>query len=145
MAEAVDLPIPSPPNPDLAYRALRRCAVTIANSNLNPIALATSLFSEELIPEILHRNIKDVHSNRNSSERIEDMMECVRERCKHQGKDFKTFIDIVYELGERDLANKVIERYRGTLYRRYTCVCKPTLSGILCYYTVHVYTCTCSI
>ena len=113
MATEDTLPIPNPLKPALTYRALVKCTVIIKDSNLSPTEFGDALFAEELISDTVHKDAKDTHTNCTRRERIEDMMEHVREACKSRGQVFATFIGILHEQGERDLADTIIKKYRG--------------------------------
>lgn len=100
-------------NSDLAVEALRRCTDVIVRSNIDPIALARKLYSKEVISEDVYKRVKDKSSRDTNEDRLETILDDIRDRVKHNTSIMMTFVDILRNDFERnDLADVIMSKFK---------------------------------
>ena len=101
---------------DVALRALAQCTDTIVESNIDPKALARKLYSKEIISESVYKKVKDNGTRDSKEERIEEVLDELRDRIKHDPNVLINFLSTLKELCRNDLALKIEQKYQGILY-----------------------------
>ena len=79
----------------MAVEALRRCTYDIVRSNIDPIALARKLYSEEVISEDVYKRVRDKASRDTNEDRLETILDDIRDRVKHNTSIMMTFVHIL--------------------------------------------------
>ena len=101
---------------DAALRALGQCTDTIVDSNIDPKALARKLYSKEVISESVYKKVRDRETRDSKEERIEEVLDDLRDRIKHDPNVLINFLSTLKELSQNDLALKIEQKYQGTLH-----------------------------
>ena len=101
-------------NSEICRRALVQCTDVIVESNVDPIALARKLLSKEVISENVYKNVKDKET---TSDRLDRILDDLKDRVKHNVSIFTTFLDILRDdsLKRHDLADKIMSKYKGMI------------------------------
>ena len=105
-------------NSDVARRALVKCTSAIVESTLDPIVLARRLVSEEIISEVVYKIIKDKKTGDTSADRLDLILDDLKDHVKHNVSAFIIFLDILRNdtLNRQDLADKIMSKYKGMIY-----------------------------
>ena len=91
-----------------ARRALVQCTDIIIESTIDAIVLARKLYSEEIISEIVYKKVKDKTTN---EERLEIILDEIKNLVKHDVNIFTKFVNILKEgLHRKDLAGEIIAK-----------------------------------
>ena len=87
-------------------------------SNIDPIALARKLYSKEIISEDVYKIVKDKKTGDTSTDRLDSILDDLKDRVKHNGSAFMIFLDILRDdsLNRQDLADKIMSKYKGMIY-----------------------------
>ena len=101
----------------MAKRALVRCTNIIVKSSINPSALALELYSEEIISEGTYRTVRDKKTGDSSEDRLELILDKIKDHVTHNANILTSFLDILKELTHQDLADIIVQKYKGMLYR----------------------------
>ena len=103
---------------DVARRALRKCTSAIVESAIEPIALARRLYEEEVISEGVYRTVKDKSTGSTGTERLELILDDVKDRVKVDANAFMIFLNILRDdsLNRQDLADKIMSKYKGIIH-----------------------------
>ena len=104
-------------NCEICRRALVQCTDVIVESNVDPIALARKLYSKEVISEDTYKKVKDKETRETTSDRIDRILDDLKDRVKHNASTFTTFLDILRDdsLKRHDLADKIMSKYKGMI------------------------------
>ena len=93
----------------MAVRALVQCTDIIVESTINPIVLARKLHSKEVISEDVYKKVKDKVSRDTNEERLDTILDELKDRVKHNPGIFTKFVDILREkLNRNDLADEIM-------------------------------------
>ena len=105
-------------NSEIGRRALVQCTDIIVESNIDPIALARKLYSKEVISENSYKKVKDKETRETSSDRLDRILDDVKDHVKHNASTFTTFLDILKDdsLKQHDLADKIMSKYKGIIH-----------------------------
>ena len=105
-------------NSDVARRALVKCTSAIVESTIEPITLARKLVEEEVISESVYKVVKDKKTGDTSENRLELILDDLKDRVKHNVSAFMIFLDILRDdsLNRQDLADKIMSKYKGMIY-----------------------------
>ena len=109
-------PIGTSVNSEIAIRILVQFTDAIVESNIDHSALVRKLYSKESVSESVYKRVRDRESRDTREERLENILDEVRDRVKHDGSVFRTFFDILYDLSQKDLADKIMAKYKGIPY-----------------------------
>ena len=94
-----------------ARRALVQSTAIISESTIEPIVLARKLYSEEIISEYVYKRVRDKASRDTNEERLETILDEIKDRVKYDTDIFTKFVKIVREgLHQSDLANKIVDK-----------------------------------
>ena len=106
----ITLPIDTTPvSCDKAVRALVQCTDIIVESTIDPIVLARKLYSKEVISEDVYKRVKDKSSRDTNEERLETILDDIRDRVKYDAGILTKFVDILREkLNRNDLADEIM-------------------------------------
>ena len=106
------------PNCDICRRTSVKCTNIIVESNIDPIALARRLYSEEVISEDVYKIVKDKKTGDTSTDRLDCILDDLKDHVKHNVSAFMIFIDILRHdsLNRQDLADKIMSKYKGMIY-----------------------------
>ena len=104
-------------NCDIGRRALVQFTDIIVESNIDPIALARKLYAKEVISENIYKEVKDRLTRETSSERLDRILDDLKDHVKHNANTFTIFLDILKDdsLNQRDLADKIMSKYEGII------------------------------
>ena len=108
-------------NSEIVRRTLVQYADNIVESNINPIDLARELYSQELISESVYKNMRDRESRETSSDRLDRILDVIKDHVKHDVSAFTTFLDILRDDGfnQQELADKIMSKYKGIIHYEY--------------------------
>ena len=96
-------------NSEIALIALVQCTDIIVESNIDPIDLARKLCSELMISDDFYKKIKDKASRDSSKERLDTILDEIKDRVKHDAGILNKFVNILRKgLDRNDLADKII-------------------------------------
>ena len=101
----------------MARRAIVRCTNVIVKSSIDPSALARGLYSEEVISEGTYRTVRDKKTGDSSEDRLELILDDFKDRVSQDGNILTYFLNILKELAHQHLADAIIQKYKGMLYR----------------------------
>ena len=101
---------------DVALRALGQCTDTIVESTIDPKALARKLYSKEVISESVYKKVRDKEARDSKEERIEEVLDDLRDRIKHDPNVLTKFLFTLKELERNDLALIIETKYQGILH-----------------------------
>ena len=99
----------------MATRALVRCTDIIIESSINPIALARRLYSKEIMSEDTYKKVKDNKSRDSHEDRLELILDDLKDRVTHNASIFTHFINILNGFARHDLASAILTKYEGKL------------------------------
>ena len=102
-------------NSDAANKALVQCADLIVESTIDPNALARKLIARSVISDTDHKKVKDNRTRDSTVERLEMILEYVKDRIKLNADIFTTFLKILKDLGRDDLADEIMAKYKSKL------------------------------
>ena len=73
---------------------------------------------EEVITEDFYKIVKDRKTGTTGTERLELILDDIKDHVKLDAKAFKIFLDILRDdsLNRHDLANKIMSKYKGTIH-----------------------------
>ena len=105
-------------NCEICRRALVQCTDTIVVSNIDPTALARKLYSKEIVSEDVYKIVKDKKTGDTSTDRLDYILDDLKDRVKHNASAFMIFLDILRDdgLNRQDLADKIMSKYEGMIY-----------------------------
>ena len=108
-------------NSEIARRALVQCTDIIVESYIDPIALARILYSKEVISENVYKKVKDRQTRETSSDRLDHILDDIKDHVKHNASAFTTFLDILRDdrLNQKELADIIIAKYKGIIHYKY--------------------------
>ena len=109
--------IDGPLNCEICKRALVQCTDIIVESNVDPIALARKLHSKEVISENIYKNVKDKATGETTSDRLDRILDDLKDRVKDNASIFTIFLDILRDdsLKRHNLAEKIMSKYKGMI------------------------------
>ena len=99
-------------------QALVKCTSAIVESTIEPIILARRLIIKEIISEDVYKIVKDKKTGDTSTERLDYILDDLKDHVKHNVSAFMVFLDILRDdgLNRQDLANKIMSKYKGMIY-----------------------------
>ena len=100
-------------NSDIARRALVRCTDVIVGSGIDPFVLARKIYSEEVMSEDVYQKVKDKECRDTKEERLEKILDCLKNRIEHNANIFNIFVGILRNLSQDDLADNIVAKYIG--------------------------------
>ena len=105
-------------NSEIGRRALVQCTDIIVESNIDPISLARKLYSKEVITENIFKKIKDKNTGETSSDRLDQILDDLKDHVKHNASIFAIFLDTLRDdsLNQHDLADKIMSKYKGMIH-----------------------------
>ena len=105
-------------NPEIGRRALVQCTDIIVDSNIDPIALARKLYAKEVISENIYKKVKDRLTRETSSDRLDMILDELKDHVKHNASTFTTFLDVLKDdsLKKRELADIIMSKYKGIIH-----------------------------
>ena len=71
------------------------------------------LHSKEVISESTYKRIRDRECGDTKEERLEKILDDLKDRIKHDTSVFKTFLDVLNDLSRKDLADIIVSKYKG--------------------------------
>ena len=74
------------------------------------------VYSKEIISKDVYKRVRDIESRDTSEERLEKILDDIGDRIKYDANVFVTFLDVLIELGRKDLADIIMAKYKGILY-----------------------------
>ena len=98
---------------DVASKALIQCTATILDSTVEPFDLVIKLYSKEIIPGDIYKRVKDRQSRDTKKERLDLILEHIKDRVNLDAGIFKLFVDTLRELSRNDLADLIMTKYEG--------------------------------
>ena len=94
---------------DKAVSALVQCTDIIVESTIDPVVLARKLYSKQIIFEDVYKKVKDKVSRDTNEDRLETILDDIRDRVKHNPGTLTIFVEILREnLKRNDLADKIM-------------------------------------
>ena len=105
-------------NCDIGRRALVQCTDIIVESDIDPITLARKLYTKEVISENIYKKVNDREARESSFDRLDRILDDLKDRVKHNATTFTTFLDILRDdsLNRHDLADIVMAKYEGIMH-----------------------------
>ena len=100
----------------VAVRSLCQCTDTIVESSIDPKTLARKLYSKEVISESVYKKVKDNETRYSKEERIEEILDDLRDRIKHDPNVLTKFLSTLKELDRNDLSVIIDKKYQGILH-----------------------------
>ena len=102
-------------NCEIYRRTLVQCTDVIVESNIDPAVLARKLYSKEVISEDVYKIVKDKKTGDTSADRLDYILDDLRNHVKHNASTFTIFLDILRDdgLNRQDLADKIMSKYKG--------------------------------
>ena len=100
-------------NPEFARRALVQCTDIIIESTIDPFALIRKFYSKEVISEGVYKRVRDKTTRDSNEERLEMILDYLKDYVKHDASIFITFVYILRDMGLNDLADVIIVKYEG--------------------------------
>ena len=106
---------------EICRRTLVQFTDTIVESNIDPVVLARKLYSKEIVSENVYKTVKDKKTGDTSANRLDYILENLRDLVKHNANAFMIFLDILRDgsLNKEDLACKIMSKYKGMIYLIY--------------------------
>ena len=93
----------------MAVSALVQCTDIVVESTIDPIVLARKLYSKQIISEDVYKKVKDKVSRDTNEERLETILDELKDRVKYDACIFTKFVDILREkLNRNDLADEIM-------------------------------------
>ena len=76
------------------------------------------MYEEEVISEDVYKDVKDRKTGSTGTERLELILEDIKDRVKVDADAFMIFLNILRDdsLNRQDLANKIMSKYKGTIH-----------------------------
>lgn len=74
------------------------------------------VYSKEIISKDVYKRVRDKESRDTSEERLEKILDDVGDHIKYDANVFVTFLYVLIELGQKDLADIIMAKYKGILY-----------------------------
>ena len=74
------------------------------------------LYSKEVISKDVYKKIRDKESRDTCGERLEKILDDIEDRIKHDANVFVTFLDVLIDLSQKDLADIIKTKYKGILH-----------------------------
>ena len=75
------------------------------------------LHSKEVISESTYKRIRDRECGDTKEERLEKLLDDLKDRIKHDTSVFRAFFDVLKnDLSRKDLADKIMSKYKGICY-----------------------------
>ena len=103
---------------EIARRTLVQSTDTIIESNIDPFLLATKAYSLEIISDNVYKIVIDKRTGDTSADRIALILNHLKDRVTHNSSILKSFLNILNDLTHQDLADTIVQKYKGMLYRR---------------------------
>lgn len=104
---------------NIAYQAVRRNSCKLVQSGIDPIVLAAKLDSSNAINETDYRLVIDRNTAASSQERLQILVDSVKENVKYNSTVFGSFVKHLNESGipGRSIAQNLMASYQGILTR----------------------------
>ena len=95
----------------MARTVLVQCTDIIVESTIDPIVLARKLYSELIISENIYKKVKDKACRDTNEERLETILDDMKDRVKHDAGILTKFVDTLREKLKRgDIADKIMSK-----------------------------------
>ena len=104
-------------DPVVAKRTLVQCSDIITESTIDPFTLARKLYSNEVFPEDTYKTVKDMSTRDSNKSRLQQILDHLIDRVRHKANILMSFHDILKDLERRDLADLIVQKYKGVLHR----------------------------
>ena len=98
-------------NSKIAIRALIQFTNTIVESNIDPFGLVRRLYSKEVISESTYKRVRECRDT--NEERLEMTLDDLKDHVDHDTNVFNIFLDVLNDSSQKDLAAKIMARYKG--------------------------------
>ena len=96
---------------DAAKTVLVQCTDIIVESTIDPIVLARKLYSELIISENVYKRVRDKACRDTNEERLENILDDMKDRIKHDASILIKFVDILREkLNRADIADEIMSK-----------------------------------
>ena len=93
----------------MAVSALVQCTDIVVESTIDPIVLGRKLYSKQIISEDVYKKVKDKVSRDTNEDRLETILDDIRDRVKHNPGILTKFVDVLREeLNRNDLADEIM-------------------------------------
>ena len=102
-----------------AIQALVQCTDVIIDSSVNAFVLARKLYAKEIISENVYKRVRDKASRDTNEERLDFILDEIKDRVRHDASIFTKFVDILRDLNRKDLADKILSKYEGIIHYEY--------------------------
>ena len=105
-------------NCEICRRTLVQCTNIIVESNIDPTVLARRLYSKEIVSEDVYKIVKDKNTRDTSTERLDYILDDLKDHVKHNASAFTIFLDVLRDdgLNRQDLADKIMSKYKGMIH-----------------------------
>ena len=100
-------------NSEFARRALVQCTDDIIESTIDAFVLIRKLYSKEVISENVYKIARDKKTRDSNEERLDMILDNLKDHVKHDASIFTSFVYILRGMGHNDLADVIIEKYKG--------------------------------
>ena len=96
---------------DAAKTVLVLCTDIIVESTIDPIVLARKLYSELIISENVYKRVRDKACRDTNEERLENILDDMKDRIKHDAGILTKFVNILREkLNRADIADEIMSK-----------------------------------
>ena len=110
-------PVGSTLTSKMARRALVQSTDTIIESNIDPFILARKAYSLEIISDNVYKVVTDKNTRDTGADRITLILDHLKDRITHNASILISFLNILNDLTYQDLADTIVQKYKGMLYR----------------------------
>ena len=100
-------------NSAVVNKVLVHCIVDIVESSIDPFALARRLYSKEIICENVYKRIKDSGTGDTMEDRLEKILDHLKDLAKNDASILITFLNILSDLGRDNLTDTIEKKYLG--------------------------------
>ena len=96
----------------------RRAFVQYTDIIVDHITLARKLYTKEVISENIYKKVKDKKTGETSLDRLDQILDDVKDHVKHHASTFTIFLDILRDdsINRHDLADKIMSKYKGVIH-----------------------------
>ena len=96
-----------------------QCTDVIVESSVDAFVLARILFAKMIISENVYKRVKDTASRDTNQERLDFIIDDIKDHVKYDASILTTFVDILRDLNRKDLADKILSKYEGIIHYEY--------------------------
>ena len=90
-----------------------QCTDAIVESGIDPFVLVRKLYSKEVVPEHVYKEVRDKECRDTKEERLEKILDCLKNRVEHNTDIFKTFWSVLRNSNQVELADIIVVKYKG--------------------------------